>query len=303
MACAKGRKMVKSPQSYSHMAPLIAVFLITLLNFIYAMKQGIVRILASSVAVAIGVGVFFAVINYGPSVLDEFVGLELSWEFLFSAAGIFGVIAYFISWAIGGFVFKFLFNPDSFLHPLVDGIPGGIISLIPSLVMAFVILTGTRITGTVYELSYAASIAQPAIAEADLDKLPSPSKFTVWRNTVEKIPFIVDLLDKVDPFSRRENRNFGLVSLFSANQPAREFSEGSSQMATILSNPRVLQLINSEGMSTQMVLKDKVGLVLGKDALEIASLPELKPRLKALKLDRHVEEFVQFLKTNKTPNL
>ncbi len=285
------------------MAPLIAVFLITLLNFIYAMKMGIVRILASSIAVAIGAGVFFAVINYGPSSLDEMIGVELSWEFLFSAAGIFGVIAYFISWAIGGFVIKFLFNPDSFLHPLVDGFPGGIISLFPSLVMAFVIFTGTRITGTLFELNYAASIAQPSIVDADLDKLPSPSKFTVWRNTIEKIPLVADWLDKIDPFSCRANRNFGLVSLFSANQPAREFSEGSSQMATILSNSRVLDLINSDNMTTQMMLRDKVGLVLGKEALEIASLPDLKPRLKVLKLDRHVEEFVQFVKTNKTPSL
>ncbi|MDF1755474.1 MAG: CvpA family protein [Verrucomicrobiales bacterium] len=284
------------------MAPIIAVILITLLYFIYAMKWGAVRLLSSSIAVAIGMAVFFAGVNLGPPFVENMLGLDLTWEFILAGSGIFAVIAYFISWAIFGFILKFLFNPDSFLHPLVDGVPGGILSLFASFVMAFVIFTGTRVAGTLFELNYVASIAQPAISDADLSKLPEMSKFTKWRNTVEQIPMVADLLDKIDPFSRRENRNIGAVTLFAATQPAREFSEGSQQMASILSNQRVQDLINSDEMANQLRLKDRVGHILSPDAIEVAADPELKNRLKNLKIDRHVDEFIQWLKTNKTPN-
>lgn len=284
------------------MAPIIAVFLITLLYFIYAMKWGAVRILSSSLAIAVGLGVFFTAVNLGPPFIENLLGMHLGWQFILAGAGILAIIVYFISWAIFGFILKFLFNPDSFLHPLVDGIPGGILSIFASIVMAFVIFTATRICGTLFELNYIASIAQPEIVRADLNKLPEPSKFTNWRNTIEKIPMVADWLDVIDPFSRREHRNFGAVTLFAANEPSREFSAGSKQMGSILSNSRVIDHISSEEMQSQLRLNDRVGHILSREAIEIASDPELKVRLKNLKIDRHVDEFVQYLKTNKTPN-
>ena len=127
-------------------------------------------------------------------------------------------------------------------------------------------------------------------------------KFTVWRDKVEQIPMVADLLDQVDPFSRRENRNFGAMTLFAATEPAREFSEGSTQMAGLITNGDVNVLLNSAEFARQIQRKERVGLVLNKEALEIASDPELKNRLKNLKIDRHVDEFITWLKTNKTPN-
>lgn len=284
------------------MAPILAVIVISLLYFLWAMKWGVVRILSSSIAMAVGLVTFFVGVNIGPSMIYNLLSMQLPWSAVLAGFGILAIIVFFIAWAIFGFILRFLFNPDSFLHPLADGIPGGLLSLFASIVMAFIIFTGTRITGTLFELNYIASIAHPDIVKADLNKLPEPHKFTLWRNTIEKIPMLADLLDQCDPFSRREHRNFGAVTLFSSNQPSREFSEGSSQMAGILDNSLVLQLIESEEMARQNRLNDRVSHVLSRDAIELANDPELKNRLKNLKIDRHVDEFVQYLKTNKTPN-
>ena len=86
-----------------------------------------------------------------------------------------GGLSYLISWLIFGFILKFLFNPDSFLHPLVDGIPGGIQSIVASLIFSFFLFTTVRIVGTLHELNYVASIAKPEISDADFAKLPPPS--------------------------------------------------------------------------------------------------------------------------------
>lgn len=284
------------------MAPFIAIFLITLLYFVYAMKWGVVRILASAIAIAAGMAAFFAAVNLGPPFINELFGLDLAWQAVMSGAGILAVIVYFISWAIFGFILKFLFNPDSFLNPLADGITGGILSLFASAVMAFLILTATRITGTLFEINYVASITQPSIVDADLSQLPERSRFTVWRDNIEKVPMIADLLDRVDPFSRRSNRNFGMMTLFGASQPAREFTEASSQMGDLINNGDINVLLNSAEFARQIQRNERVGLVLNREALEIASDRELKNQLKNLKIDRHIDEFITWLKTNKTPN-
>lgn len=283
------------------MVPIIIISFLALLYFLYAWKWGVIRLLSSSLGLAIGLAVFFLGINRGHDFIDNLLALELSWEFILVGAGILGVIAYLFCWAIIGFILKFLFNPDSFLHPLSSGLFGGILSLIATVVTAFFVFSAVRISGTLFELNHTGTIAQPEIVTANLEKLPEPSRFTLWRDQIEDLPVIPDWLDRTDPFSRLENRNLGILSLFAATQPARDYVEVSTQTASIMSNRRVNTWINGDRFAEIVKLNDRVGLVLNPDAIELAADPEIKARLRNIDVPELIDEFVQYLKTNKTP--
>lgn len=287
------------------MIPIVVFAFITLIFFLYSMKWGVLTHMSSGLGLAAGLAVFFFIANRGEQILNQTLRLELKleWQGLLIGAGILGIVAYFFSWVIAGFILRFLFNPDSFLHPLCHGIPGGLLSLIPSGVLLFALANICRMTGTVQELNYAAAVAQPDIVEKEIDKLPPLPTYTQWRDQIEKLGLLVKWLDLCDPLSRRENRNFGLVTLFTATQPAREFSEKSSQMASILSDHRVRDWINSEELAGLLKLKDNVSLVMCPDTFEIASRPDLKNRLRAIQLKVHVDEFVQYLENTRPPAL
>ncbi len=282
------------------MIPIVIIVAVFALYFLYAMRWGIVNLLSSAIALAAGLGVFFTGLNMGPPFMDESFGILPPWQFLVVGAGVLAAVIYLIVWLISRGILKFLFNPDSFLHFLVDGVPGGILSIGATVVTVFFIFTGIRIAGTIYELDYAATIAQPEIVNMDYSKLPEPAVATQWRDQIEQLPYLAEWLDFCDPFSRRQNRNLGIVSLFAATQISMDFSEDSEQMAAILSNRKVDEWITSEEMAGYLNLKDKISMVMSLEAIRIANHSELKNRLIKFNLQRHIREFVQFLQTNQT---
>ena len=281
--------------------PFILFTSVALLFFIYAMKWGMVRLIAGALGLAVGMAAFFFSINFVPGFVQEQFKIPVAWQGNLAAAGIVAVICYLISWAIFGFILKFLFNPDSFLHPLVDGIPGGVLSLAASVIFTFFIFSAVRIVGTLHELNYLASVTQPEISDADLDRLPPPSRFIEWRNGIEKVPGLADWMDKCDPFSRRENRNMGAASLFAVREPGRTFASQSSDLGPIIENNEFDALIQSSDMASIMRINDRVGLVLGDESMSIASGQILRPRLRALDVGDQISQFFEFIKTHKAP--
>ena len=91
-----------------------------------------------------------------------------------------------------------------------------------------------------------------------------------------------------------------MLSLFATTEPSRTFSETSTQLKSLLKNEKVLELVDGGSVESQIRLKQWVGLVLGSDTVVLASDPDLKNSLKNIEIDRHVDEFVKYLKTNKT---
>lgn len=281
------------------MLPLLAVFLIVLFNFLIAMRWGIVGMTSSALGTAAALAVFFFAVNRAPEIFLEQTDVPLSWPFTLVIGGVLGVIAFFLIWGLTRPILKFIFKESSFLYRAGRGLCGGVLSIFASAVTVFFLLHVLRIVGTAYELEYVDAIASPDIETADWDELPSPSPFTAWRDQVEMVPKVADLLDFFDPFSRRENRNFGIVTMFAASNPAKEFSQSSSQMASVLSNARVIDLMSSDEMDRLLNMEnDRVSLVLGAEPMKVAS--QLKNRLKIIKVDEHVDEFILYMKTNRS---
>ncbi len=282
--------------------PILAAIFVVILYFFYGMRWGVTRLLSGGIAVGLALAVFFVGMNLGPPNLENRFGFEISWEFILVGSSILAVVVFFLTWVILTWFFRFLYNRDSILHPLAKGIPGGIQALLPAAILIFLLFNAFRAIGTLYELRYVAAITQPAIVDADFDRLPEPSAFTRWRNQLETLPRLADLLDRCDPFSRRENRNVGILSLFAAQEPARTFAKSSAQMGSLLRNPAVQELVDSPVMASQLRLGDRVGLVLSKRAMALAEEPRLIEDLSDLDLETHVVEYIRFLKTNKTLN-
>ena len=114
--------------------------------------------------------------QYLPGLAKTYLDIDLTWQFSLGLSACVGGLVFIVLRLILAFALKHLFNPDSPLHPLVDGTPGGFLSIFPSLVAVFLFFTCVRAAGTVQELNYVDSLAQTGI-ERMAGKIPPPPDF------------------------------------------------------------------------------------------------------------------------------
>ena len=153
--------------------PVLAALLFGVIAFIYASKRGVISLLASGISIGIGVALLLAGFQYLPGLAKTYLDIDLTWQFSLGLSACVGGLVFIVLRLILAFALKHLFNPDSPLHPLVDGTPGGFLSIFPSLVAVFLFFTCVRAAGTVQELNYVDSLAQTGI-ERMAGKIPPP---------------------------------------------------------------------------------------------------------------------------------
>lgn len=269
---------------------LLAVFFL-LFSFIFAMQKGVVGLLASGLAAAAGMVILLGGIEWLPRVARSTLDVQLGWKVSAAVSATLAVMI-FVVLRIGlAFLFKRLFNPDSFLHRLVDGVPGGILSIGPSLVAIFCFFTFLRAAGTVQELNYVDSLAREGITKMG-GRIPPYPASAAWRNAVESIPFLAPLLDLTDPVSRRSSRH--AAALVNAQEGADLISFLRSHLASmkLAASPKWAGLLVDGEVAASLARFDRIGLVLAPAVQEAGSDPSIHSDLNRLELREVLEAFV-----------
>lgn len=278
--------------------PLFIALLFVIVAFVTAMNNGVIKLLSSGLAAAASLAVFFVLIHTLPSFGDALMGIELTWKPLIGIASLAAAVVYVVSRLILGFVFKKIFNHDSPFSELVDGIPGGIISFLPSIVVVFFLFCCVRIAGTVQELNYTATLSQQGIRQLG-GRMPNYPFSAGWRNGIESVPLVAPVLDLVDPFSNRSNRNTAALVMAKGSAVFGRFVTNQVETSELIENPEIVALTEVPDVSKALEKQDRVGLVMSNELRKVAASSELKDDLARMDLRQVLEDFVKSLEPEK----
>ena len=267
-------------------------FLSILAGFISAMNRGVVKILSSGVAGAIALAVLLAGINFLPIFIKTLVDIDLTWKITLGVSAGFAFVFYVIFRLFFGLVFKLLFNKDGWLHQFVDGIPGGILSLFPSLVGVVFIFGCARVAGTLHELNYVDGLSREGIIKMG-GKIPAYPFSASWRNGVESLPFVAPLLDLVDPFANRRHRNAAAILLASRSTHLKAHLQTLPETAELVESTKWADLIIEPGIADAILKLDRLAIVSDPSLQKAAADPATFDALTALNLRPALEGFVK----------
>lgn len=256
--------------------------------FVRAFNHGVVGMLWAVTGVSAGViggWVFYLMI---PDLLPDWKG---SFRSQLMVSAVVGLIPYLIVRFVAKAFFKWVFNPDGPLSFLADGFGGGILSLIPSLVVAIVLTVGARIGGTWADLR---RFEKLSVSGVDYEELNYPGRpvLAMWRDGVERLPMVLDVFDPVDPIDRVPERN--LVGLLITSKKEELFEHltadpesgpliESDSFEALLADPEITQL-NQAMMHFELLQHEEIRTA--------AADPVIRAQLEELELHRLVDEFL-----------
>jgi len=270
--------------------PVLAATLFVVVSFIVAMNQGVASLLASGLALSAGLATLFAVAGSLPRLAATYLDLDPGWRTAYGLAAGAGLVVFIAVRIACGIVLKRLFNPDSPLHRFVDGLPGGILSIGPSLAALVVFFTCCRAAGTVQELNYVDSLAQAGIERAG-GRIPPPPRSIAWRNAIERLPMVAPLLDRLDPFSRRAPRHAAAMLIVSGSVELRAHLAKNPAIGTLLESPRWAALAADPAAGEALASRDRVALVTAPAVQAASAEAGLRAPLEALVLLPELKSF------------
>ena len=282
--------------------PVLAAILFVVVSFIFAVNKGVVGLLASGTAIAVAIVLILGGFRFLPDLARTHLDIDLTWRFTLGLSACVGGLAFIALRFIFAFAFKHIFNADSPLHGLVDGTAGGILSLFPSLVAVFLFFTCVRAAGTVQELNYIDSLAQPGV-ERMAGKVPSPPPSIMWRNSVEALPFLAPLLDQTDPFSHRRARNVAALTLISRSVALQSHLLAEPDFAELLESERWKQLAVDSDVEKSLASRDRVALVTAPAVQQAAGEFEDGPGLERVVFLPALREFTRSLEPVAEPEV
>jgi len=274
--------------------PVLLALLFVVVIFIVTTHRGIVGILASGLSLALGAGVFALLLEWLPAMADTHLGLDTGWKFTATVSAVTGLCVFVGCRIVLGLVLKRLFNPDKFLHRFVDGIPGGILSLLPSLIGVVLFFLCVRGAGTIQELNYVDTLSQDGIGR-NAGSIPRPPASIRWRNAIETLPFAAPVLDSLDPFSRRSSRHVAALVLISRSRELRSHLLDLPETGELVESPRWTAIAGDGEVSEALEKRDRFGLVLSSAVQSEAADPDLHRELGKLILLPALEQFVASL--------
>ena len=160
--------------------------------------------------------------------------------------------------------------------------------------MVFFLFCCFRIAGTVQELNYTASLSQAGIVQRG-GNIPAYPFSGGWRDGIESVPLVAPVLDLVDPFSNRANRNAAALVIARGSADLRPFAESQKETADLIVNPGIETLRTNAEVYATVMKQDRMGLVLNSDLRAFASTPGVRDDLARMDLRRVLEDFVKSL--------
>lgn len=275
--------------------PFFFAFLIFVGFFALSAKRGVLSLLASGISLASALVVFLLGMKLLPDLALQYGEIELEWKKTAMISGAAAAIVFLLVRIIGGWILKSILGPEGFMHSLVDGVAGGFISLFPSLIVVLFLFTCIRISGTLHELNYAASLSRDKVATM-ADQIPAYPWTAKWRDGVENIPFMPMVLDSVDPFSNRANRNAAAFAIMNQSSLVRSHLLGLPDTAKLAADERIITINQNTGVNKALQAQERVGLVFEPHIRELAAAPELARLFQRVHLRSVLESYVKTLK-------
>ena len=281
----------------SDFTAVFVVIVFAIVSFVTAYKNGVLKLLASGCAAALALVAFFIGLHSAP----ELTGKEMSATTIFGVSAGAAVLIYFIVLLVLSLILKPMFGPDSSLHWMVDGIPGGLVSLLPSAVVAVFLFTCVRIAGTVQELNHTATLSQPNIEDITR-RIPKYPFSANWRNGVEDLPMVASVLDSLDPFSNRLNRNTAALTMMHGSVRFVRYLEDQPETANLVNEEGFKTFRNYKNIRKALDRNDRIGLVMDPDLRDVAQKTEHAAQLRKLDLKPILKGFGRTIQPDE-PNL
>lgn len=267
----------------SDFAAVFVVILFAIIAFFSAMKNGVAKLLASGCAAAIALAILFGGLNFLPELAKESKDSELSIKSTVGISVGAAIFVYFFALIVFTYIFKAMFGADGWLHWAVDGMPGAILSLFPSAIVALFVFSCVRVAGTVQELNYTASLSQENIE--DLTRKIPPYPFSAnWRNGIEDIPLMASALDVLDPFSNRVNRNAAALVMMQGSGQLRSFLLTQPHVDELATEDDFIALRREVEIRKALDKQDRLGLVMDPKLRETAAEEKYADKLRPLDL-------------------
>ncbi len=272
---------------------LLAAFLVVI-GFIVAMNWGVYKLLCSGCAAAVAFFIFFGGMNWLPTLSELFSKEPWPWQKVAVISACSSLLVYVVGRILFGIVLKKMLGPESKLHWICDKLPGGFLSILPSMVGVFFLFTGVRVAGTIHELNFTASLAREGIVEM-AGKVPPYPHWSKWRNEIESLPFVGGALDLADPFSNRANRNVAALVLMGRAGSLRSIVVSDPAIANVAADQRLNMLFEESKIQEAVRSHDRIALVLNKKIKRFAADSDLTTHLRNFDLQRSLEDFVDSL--------
>ncbi|MAS96195.1 MAG: hypothetical protein CMO55_23580 [Verrucomicrobiales bacterium] len=274
--------------------PVLLALILILFFFGYTFSRGVVGLMSSGLAALCAMVVFFTSVNLLPVISENLGEMELTWQILIASSAVLALLCYIVGIFVFKGILKFLFNPDSWLHSFADGIPGAILSIVPSAIAILFFFCCIRIVGTVQELNYSASISQSGI-EAMGGKVPPVPMMVGWRNGIERVPFVGAALDILDPFSNRLNRRAAAFLIMTDSVHVRSYLLSRSDTKPIAESLELNRLRTKTELRKALKEQDRLGVVLDRDLQQFASDSVISEDIEDVRLKPVLEGFVDSL--------
>ncbi len=281
-------------------SPFLLAILIIFVIFIAAMKNGVVKILSGGIAAFFSIIVLFGTINVFPGLAEATINISFTWKLILIIAVVLATLTYAIVRIIAGVSVTAFFNPDGKRHKMAEGTSGGFISLFSSLVVVTFFFVCVRIIGTVQELNYITSLSQPGIEKTNM-VFPEWPTSTQWRDSLEKAPLLPSLLDLAEPFSRRENRNLGVLLIMKQSSYVSSLLSERKREGMLIKQSHVIAVSEDKAVSKALDRRDQLGLVLAPAMQETASNALIRFDLQKLKIRALAEDFIKSLPEPRKP--
>lgn len=274
-------------------AVLIGILLI-FFGCVVASRNGVIPPLASGGAALLGAVVFYTVMHLSPGSASALLDITLTPKFLLGVSLAAALLSYVVSVFIFRALAKWMLGPDGPFHWWVDGVPGGLVSLVPSLIGVAIFFLFIRTAGTMQELKYVATLSQTGLA-ASVAKVPPYPLLTRFRDGIEDIPGFATIADLFDPLGHRQARRAAALSLMLKSPEWIRYLEGENDDSLLVASRNSLDWGAETEPGLALGRYDYFGLLLSPELDKAAREDTLGPLLAAFTPRAAYESFLEEL--------
>ncbi len=226
-----------------------------------AWTHGVLKMLWAIIGLSLGTaaGVFF--FQHSNALLSRWMpGKELGLNANIIGSAITALVGYLVFRQLSKAILQKLFNPEGPLSGWAQGFRGAIISLVPSLITVAVVGLCLRMGGTLFELRRAELICAPDSAFV-AEQYPEWPQTTQWRDTMESIPYVLDLYSVVDPVSRKTERTLVLLLIASKNSGLKDHLQQNNSTLPIVNGALFQALVSDPEVAALLAVQKHVALL------------------------------------------
>ena len=209
---------------------------------IWAAIRGVAHIMWAMVSLGVGGVAGYWAFRNAPRLME---GLVEDPDF-YATLGLCSLIGG-VFWVITRALGKMIVIPLLMKGPwkaLLIGMPGALISLIPSAILIWVVALLVRFGGTVEELKYADQSMQEV--EGKTQAVPGKAPFMARAKNALSNSFLGPVLERLDPFLKESERSIAALLVSARESGALEELDKKGETAAILANRRIRDLLANE---------------------------------------------------------